>query len=230
MHDVSSSFGALTGSEEMGEFCRIRIRLNVTQPLLRGVFISINNQNKVWLAFKYETLPNFYFGCGKIGHGVQECNDISLSDRMKDEDNFPYSNSLRAESKMMGKECYKFGFLSQKSRKQCCYTGEDSPNDEQEGGKPSEYSTVLGVPTMMADNLRGEEMGKSRENFGKKSMVNKFWDCEFQSNSIIDGMAVKESDNGDFKQISQLVLNTVLSINGTSQANQSHAKIDKRQG
>lgn len=63
MHSFGSSFGGLLGSEEKGEFCLILIQLDVTQPLRRGIFISTENQEKVWLAFKYKSLPNFCFGC-----------------------------------------------------------------------------------------------------------------------------------------------------------------------
>lgn len=43
MHAMDSSFEGLLGSEEKGEFCRILMQLDVTQPLRRGVFISTNS-------------------------------------------------------------------------------------------------------------------------------------------------------------------------------------------
>lgn len=93
------------------------------KPLRRGVFISTEYHDKVWLPFKFESLPNFYFSCGRMGHGVRECDHIPLDDRMKDEDDLPYSNALRAESTMLGKECFKFGVFSKKCMKQHQYTG-----------------------------------------------------------------------------------------------------------
>lgn len=59
---------------------------------------------------------------------MKECEEIPLSDRMKDEDDLPYSNAVRVESKLIGKECYNFGLIvSQKAMKYCCYTvGGDS--------------------------------------------------------------------------------------------------------
>lgn len=72
MHAVGSNFGGVIRSESKGEFCRLKVRLDVRRPLQRGVFISTKNLEKVWLPFKYENLPVFYFGCGRMGHGVKD--------------------------------------------------------------------------------------------------------------------------------------------------------------
>lgn len=50
-----------------------------------------------------------------MGHGAKDCEEISLKDRLKEEDDLPYSNALKDESTMMGKECFKFGLLAKKS-------------------------------------------------------------------------------------------------------------------
>ncbi|MBA0736548.1 hypothetical protein Gogos_010090 [Gossypium gossypioides] len=70
---VSSLFWIKIGSEVNGECCRLRIKLNVQKPLRRGIFVSIGNWNRFWIHFKYEKLPTFCFGCGRLGHGLQEC-------------------------------------------------------------------------------------------------------------------------------------------------------------
>ncbi|KAH1072662.1 hypothetical protein J1N35_024990 [Gossypium stocksii] len=73
LHAIGVTFGGVLRSEINGEFCRLRIKLDVQKPLHRGIFVSIDNQRKSWISFKYEKLPTFYFGCGRIGHGLQEC-------------------------------------------------------------------------------------------------------------------------------------------------------------
>ncbi|MFQ6637574.1 hypothetical protein Gotur_014084, partial [Gossypium turneri] len=69
LHAIGVTFGGVLRSEVNGEFCRLRIKLNVQKPLRRGIFVSIGNRNRVWIPFKYEKLPTFYFGCGRLGHG-----------------------------------------------------------------------------------------------------------------------------------------------------------------
>lgn len=93
------------------------------KPLRRGV-VSIEYHDKVWLTFKYENLPNLCFGCGRIGHGVKDYDLIPLNDRLKEEDDLSYSNALRAESTMLGKECFKFDLFSIRQMKQHQYTSE----------------------------------------------------------------------------------------------------------
>ncbi|MBA0599983.1 hypothetical protein Gorai_006182, partial [Gossypium raimondii] len=52
-------------------------------------------KERVWLTFKYENLLTFYFGCGKLGHGVKECEVIPLGEHGKGVDEFPYSVTLK---------------------------------------------------------------------------------------------------------------------------------------
>lgn len=75
------------------------------------------------MAFKYESLPTYCFGCGKLGHGVVDCEELSQEDKAKSEDSYPYSSALRAESKLIGRECFQFGFTSRSSIVQRNYTG-----------------------------------------------------------------------------------------------------------
>lgn len=109
--------------EVVGSYCRIRIMLDVKKPLRQGIFISTEDSEKMWLAFKYENLPLFCLDCGKIGHGIVDCEVLSKEDKAKREDSLPYSFALRAESKLLGKEYIQFGFASKMSKVQCNYTG-----------------------------------------------------------------------------------------------------------
>ncbi|MBA0872947.1 hypothetical protein Goshw_023966 [Gossypium schwendimanii] len=64
-------------SEISGEWCRLKINLNVQKPLRRDIFVSMDNMNKWWISFKYEKLPMFCFGCGKVGHYLSDCNELN---------------------------------------------------------------------------------------------------------------------------------------------------------
>ncbi|MBA0753132.1 hypothetical protein Gogos_021703, partial [Gossypium gossypioides] len=110
-------------SEDKGKFFRLKIKIDVQKPLRRGIFVSTGNQDKVWLSFNYENLPIFCFGCGRLGHGVKECNEIKPLEREKVEDEQPYSVALKAESNLLGKESQRFGSVTKKSMKQRYYTG-----------------------------------------------------------------------------------------------------------
>lgn len=83
MHVVGSTFGGLQRSEVLGNFCRIRVLLNIRKPLRRGIFVSTTDSGKTWLAFKYENLPIFYFGCGRMGHGVMDCGELTQEHKMR---------------------------------------------------------------------------------------------------------------------------------------------------
>lgn len=86
------------------------MNLEVQNPLRRGIFVSTDNQRKVWLPFKYERLPSFCFGCGCMGHSLKECVTVSESIKEQCEDDLPYSLALKAESNLMGRETMKFGY------------------------------------------------------------------------------------------------------------------------
>lgn len=123
MHAVGVTNGGLQRSKVLGMFCRIRIMVDVRKPLRRGIFVSTSDSGKTWLAFKYENLLVFCYGCRRMGHGVMDCGVLSREDKLKGEDLFPYSVALRAKSKLLGKEYLQFGLASKLSTIQRNYIG-----------------------------------------------------------------------------------------------------------
>lgn len=55
-----------------GKFLRIRVEMDISKPLLRGRFITVEGK-KSWVHFKYERLPTLYFKCGVIKHSQKGC-------------------------------------------------------------------------------------------------------------------------------------------------------------
>ena len=59
---------------------RVRVTLDVYQPLCRGRVIKLEDGEKIWVSFKYERLPNICYWCGCLDHGDKDC-DIWIQSR-----------------------------------------------------------------------------------------------------------------------------------------------------
>lgn len=59
---------------DAGCFLRVKVRLDITQPLRRGimVFDEVSNIER-WCPMQYEFLPEFCYMCGVIGHVDKMC-------------------------------------------------------------------------------------------------------------------------------------------------------------
>ncbi|XP_019154535.1 PREDICTED: uncharacterized protein LOC109151078 [Ipomoea nil] len=62
---------AFNGSRN--SFIRIRVRINITKPLISQIPIRKNGGDWSCINFRYERLPNFCFICGLIGHTENYC-------------------------------------------------------------------------------------------------------------------------------------------------------------
>ncbi len=54
-------------------FARVRVNINVNNPLCPRVFLPRNERNDIWISLKYERLPEVCFRCGIIGHTEAYC-------------------------------------------------------------------------------------------------------------------------------------------------------------
>ncbi|CAN6181980.1 unnamed protein product [Urochloa humidicola] len=65
----------------VGRFLRIKVRLDIRKPLMRGVTVQVENEKgegqPKWCPLVYEFLPDFCYTCGIIGHTDKVC-DIKL--------------------------------------------------------------------------------------------------------------------------------------------------------
>ncbi|PQM35493.1 uncharacterized protein Pyn_32763 [Prunus yedoensis var. nudiflora] len=79
---------------------RIRVRVDVTKPLWRGMNISFSGIGSKWVDFTYERLPEFCNDCGSLEHWTPDCSRPSMDIRvgvMK-----PFSSSLHASLEPFG--------------------------------------------------------------------------------------------------------------------------------
>ncbi|KAM0907049.1 hypothetical protein ACQ4PT_016383 [Festuca glaucescens] len=58
-----------------GNYVRLRVLIEVGNPLTRFVFLNIEGEGRKMLSVKYEKLPFFCRHCGLIGHDHEECGD-----------------------------------------------------------------------------------------------------------------------------------------------------------
>ncbi|KAK9998771.1 hypothetical protein SO802_018374 [Lithocarpus litseifolius] len=57
----------------LGGYLRIRMTMDITQPLCRGRMVRIGGAPPRWVDFKYERLPIFCYCCGKADHDERDC-------------------------------------------------------------------------------------------------------------------------------------------------------------
>lgn len=59
------------GSKD-GRYVKLLVDVDLTKPLIRGISIRFEDDRR-WVVFKFEQLPQFCVYCGLIGHGEKNC-------------------------------------------------------------------------------------------------------------------------------------------------------------
>lgn len=83
-------------TEECGGFMRVRVLVDVTQPLCRGRVISLDDDKDLWVSFKYERLPIICYWCGRLNHNDRDCETCIDSEGILTEVDREYGSWLRA--------------------------------------------------------------------------------------------------------------------------------------
>lgn len=79
-------------------YIRVRVEVNITEPLLRGTYIRLRDGVRQWIHFTYEKLPVYCYVCGIIGHLEKKCL-LRFSDGFEDPGKyFPYGEWLKAST------------------------------------------------------------------------------------------------------------------------------------
>lgn len=186
LHAVGQTFGRVLRSEVKREFCRMKVNLDVQRPLRRGGFISVDGWDKKWIAFKYENLPTFCFECGKMGHSVQSCEKLPVQEKEKPMENFQFTNALREESSLFGREAFKLGFSSKKSMKECFYIRLDDLGEGADAGLEGD-SPVTGATG--EDQLTDAD--SSLPEFNGSNEKRDFWNV-VSKNHVVQDMGIEQ--------------------------------------
>lgn len=69
------SFIVLKDTAEMRgrNFIRVRVTINVSEPLCQGRKVTSDENNDGWISFMYERLPNMCYWCDHLMHDDKEC-------------------------------------------------------------------------------------------------------------------------------------------------------------
>ena len=75
---IGSTLGKVEYVEELdkgdcrGRCIRLRININIMQPLCKGRLVNMGGPKPQWISFKYECMPIFCYWCGVMNHGEKE--------------------------------------------------------------------------------------------------------------------------------------------------------------
>ena len=56
-----------------GKCIRVRVNIDITQPLCRGRMVNLGGQKPQRISFQYESLPIFCYWCGLLNHDKEDC-------------------------------------------------------------------------------------------------------------------------------------------------------------
>lgn len=80
-----------------GPFLRVRVSVDITKPLLPSSLIN-PSRKPLWVAFKYERLPNFCFRCGIIKHSNSRCPNSAFNSKLHEKGQSQYGIWLSASN------------------------------------------------------------------------------------------------------------------------------------
>jgi hypothetical protein len=72
-------------------YLRARIVFPLSKPLVPEIKMKIRGRVDMPVIVRYENVPHFYFGCGRLGHADTECPDVKIG-----EDSLRFGVELRA--------------------------------------------------------------------------------------------------------------------------------------
>lgn len=172
---------------EGGHFMRIRVSLDVTLPLCRSRIITVKNNKKIWVTFKYERLPNVCYWCGRLYHDDRYCDLWLESEGSLTEDHKQFGPSLCASPFVWSRRSVISVPRFYKSKQASSSKSDDRWNDGR--GKP----TVTSHPPTPTESETAEASGTE-----KPGQVNMPHSCEDAITSDIPNVTCDMLKSRDF--------------------------------
>ena len=106
--ELGETLGQVTPCENSsklvgGDFLHVQVEIDVSKPLCRGWQIALDDNEEVWVSFKYEKLPNFCYWCGLISHDGKDCEVWLAKENLEKTEPHEYGLWLRAPPYNLGK-------------------------------------------------------------------------------------------------------------------------------
>lgn len=71
-------YWAVANGVGWGRFIFVRVEVNIAKSLLHGKQIEIEDENPVWVFFKYEWFPSFWYWFDCMGHTEHDCESYPM--------------------------------------------------------------------------------------------------------------------------------------------------------
>jgi hypothetical protein len=145
-------------------YMRLKVRINVTNPLQKSWKVRANEGNFVEILFKYEKLGIFCFLCGVLGHTDKDC--TKLFDMEQDDGVREWGDNIRPIIKRMGTAATNKYLQDPIPSRSQFVTGSGSGTQG-----VSSHDTTNSHPTPAASNLDGRLVAVQREISAIKSGI-----------------------------------------------------------
>lgn len=209
----------------IGQFLRVKVKLDIWKPLMRGVTLDMGIDGKEemkWCPLVYEYLPDFCYTCGLIGHTDWSC-DVQLEKGVTQQ----YNKTLRfipekkrGSDESWGKALDSRPHLSWRSSKgrgaggsnsggSGGYRGSGSSNWRKGGGPSEEKAPSKGEEQEVTSPLKAQKKEMQVEGI-KKALLPAVMDTTMGVKSADLGGTAKPVDSGVVE--TQVVMNSTMQM------------------